>query len=70
MTSRLNPAQVESALEYEAGPIRSKTLKILRNLLAKHDCDTRYVEVVRCKVIRGQLHDGPESYNQFQRSIR
>lgn len=33
-------------MEYEPGPVRAKTLKVLRNLLAKHDCDTRYVEVV------------------------
>ena len=37
---------MESALEYEAGPIRAKTLKMLRDILAKHDCDVRYSEAV------------------------
>jgi len=38
--------QVESALEFEAGPIRAKTLKMLRDMMAKHDCDQRYSEAV------------------------
>ncbi|KAL5475482.1 hypothetical protein EMCRGX_G025301 [Ephydatia muelleri] len=34
--------ELESALQYETYPIRRKTIKILRNLLAKHDSDKRY----------------------------
>ncbi|CAI7991444.1 Dedicator of cytokinesis protein 11, partial [Geodia barretti] len=34
--------EVESALQYEAGPVRKRTIRILRDLLAKHDCDSRY----------------------------
>ncbi len=38
--------QVESSLQYEAGPVRKNSFKILRNLLAKHDCDPRYTDPV------------------------
>ena len=34
--------EVESALQYEAGGARKRTIRILRDLLAKHDCDSRY----------------------------
>ena len=38
--------EVESALQYEAGPVRKRTIRILRDLLAKHDCDSRYKDPV------------------------
>ena len=37
---------MESSLEYEVGAVRRKTVKVLRDLLAKHDCDPRYNEPV------------------------
>ena len=39
--------KVECSLEYDAGSVRRKTLEILRNLIAKHDCDSRYADPVR-----------------------
>ena len=38
--------EVESALQYEAGIVRRKTIRILRDLLAKHDSDSRYRDTV------------------------
>ncbi len=40
------PLQVESSLDYDAGPVRRNTIRILRNVLAKHDCDPRYADAV------------------------
>ncbi len=37
---------MESSLQYEAGPVRRDSFKILRNLMAKHDCDSRYTDTV------------------------
>ena len=34
--------ELESALQYEAGVVRKKTVRVLRDLLAKHDSDSRY----------------------------
>ena len=38
--------KVECSLEFDAGSVRRKTLEILRNLIAKHDCDSRYADPV------------------------
>ena len=38
--------EVECSLDYDAGSVRRKTFEILRNLIAKHDCDSRYAEPV------------------------
>ena len=38
--------EVESALQYEAGIVRKRTIRILRDLLAKHDSDSRYKDTV------------------------
>ena len=38
--------EVESALQYEAGIVRKRTIRVLRDLLAKHDSDSRYKDTV------------------------
>ena len=38
--------KVECSLDFDAGSVRRKTLEILRNLIAKHDCDSRYADPV------------------------
>ena len=38
--------EMEAALQYEVGSIRRRTIRILRDLLAKHDNDSRYREKV------------------------
>lgn len=50
--------EVESCLQYEAGIIRRKTIRILRDLLAKHDSDTRYKDtVLTLKLKCAQVYD-------------
>ena len=47
--------EIESALQYEAGAVRKRTIRILRGLLAKHDCDSRYKDLSLSPSVQGQM---------------
>ena len=61
--------QVECSLDYDAGSVRRKTLEILRNLIAKHDCDSRYADPVRIQRSR-ERERGREREREGEREAR